>query len=64
MLRGRAYAHERKAQAAYRDFTRAIDLDSNNARAYTERALLHIDREDYEPALANLNQALSIDGKN
>lgn len=63
MLRGRALAHERKAQAAYKDFTRAIELDANNARAYLERALLHIERDDYEPALANLNQALSIDGK-
>jgi tetratricopeptide (TPR) repeat protein len=63
LLRGRAYAGERKARLAYKDFSRAIDLDANNASAYVERALLHIDQTDYEPALTNLNQALSIDGR-
>lgn len=46
---------------AARDFDRAIELDANNAKAYTARGYLRIYTADGKTALADFDKAISID---
>ncbi|HEX3151112.1 MAG TPA: tetratricopeptide repeat protein [Gemmataceae bacterium] len=47
--------------AAADAFTKAIQLDSNNPRAYAERGLAYIRLGDLDRALADLNEAIRLD---
>jgi tetratricopeptide (TPR) repeat protein/predicted small secreted protein len=46
---------------AIADFTQAIRLDPNNAKAYTERGDAYADKGDSERAIADYTQAIRID---
>jgi tetratricopeptide (TPR) repeat protein len=55
-------------QAAYdraiADYTQAIRLDPDNARAYASRSGIYIAKGDYDRAIADCTQAIRIDANN
>ncbi|MCQ2574873.1 MAG: tetratricopeptide repeat protein [Alphaproteobacteria bacterium] len=58
-LRGEAYMQIGEYQKSLDDFELAIELDSENAIAYYDRALLRMRLEDYTSALNDINNALN-----
>jgi tetratricopeptide (TPR) repeat protein len=61
LRRGEAHARRKAHQPALTDFTRAIELDSRNARAYYQRGLLRLHTKDYAGARKDLDEAVSLD---
>ena len=61
--RGKCYHEVGDQPAALADFAEALHLDPNYIAAHFYRALLHEDRKDYDSALADLNQAITIGSK-
>ena len=58
--RGAVYYYVNKMQAAFADFDRAIALDSNNARAFRERANSYRTVGRIDRALADANKAVKL----
>jgi len=58
-LRGEAYMQIGEYQKSLDDFEKAIELDSENAIVYYDRALLRMRLEDYNSALNDINNALN-----
>jgi tetratricopeptide (TPR) repeat protein len=58
-LRGEAYMQVGEYQKALTDFDSAIEVDGMNAIAFYDRALLNTRLENYEAALADINNALA-----
>ena len=58
-LRGEAYMQMGDYQKALDDFGAALEIDGVNAVAFYDRALLNTRLENYEAALADINNALA-----
>lgn len=58
-LRGEAYMQIGDYQNALNDFNKAIEVDGMNAVAFYDRSLLNTRLENYEAALADINNALA-----
>ena len=58
-LRGETYMQMGEYQKALQDFDSAIDIDSMNAVAFYDRALLNMRLENYDAALNDINNALA-----
>ena len=58
-LRGEAYMQIGNYQKALSDFDSAIQIDGMNAVAFYDRSLLNTRLENYEAALADINNALA-----
>ena len=58
-LRGEAYMQMGEYQKALDDFNSAIEVDGMNALAFYDRALLNTRLENYDIALADINNALA-----
>jgi len=58
-LRGEAYMQSGDYQKALSDFDAAIEVDGMNAIAFYDRSLLNTRLENYEAALADINNALA-----
>ena len=58
-LRGEAYMQIGDYQSALNDFDAALEIDGVNAVAFYDRALLNTRLENYEAALADINNALA-----
>ena len=58
-LRGEAYMQVGDYQKALADFNSAIDVDGMNAIAFYDRSLLNTRLENYNAALADINNALA-----
>lgn len=58
-LRGEAYMQTGDYQKALSDFDSAIEIDGMNAIAFYDRSLLNTRLENYEAALADINNALA-----
>ncbi len=58
---GQVYLKQKKTVPALKDFTKAVEVDAQNAQAYSGRGATQIERKRYEEALADLNQALTLD---
>jgi tetratricopeptide (TPR) repeat protein len=61
LARGDAHAGQGDYEAAISDYTSAIARDSNDARAYNNRALANQALEQFDTALADLDAAIRID---
>lgn len=60
-LRGYLYGTVGCTNWAIRDLSKAIEMDSHFTRAYTERAICHMDKQNYQDALKDLDWALKLD---
>jgi len=58
-LRGEAYMQMGDYQNALTDFNSAVEMDGMNAVAFYDRALLNTRLENYDAALADINNALA-----
>ncbi len=58
-FRGEAYMQTGEYQKALEDFDSAIEIDGMNAVAFYDRSLLNTRLENYEAALADINNALA-----
>jgi len=58
-LRGEAYMYVGDYQKALQDFDSAIEIDGMNAVAFYDRSLLNTRLENYDSALADINNALA-----
>lgn len=58
-LRGEAYMQMGNYQKALDDFNAALEIDGVNAVAFYDRSLLNTRLENYEAALADINNALA-----
>lgn len=58
-LRGEAYMQTGDYQKALEDFDAAIEIDGMNAVAFYDRSLLNTRLENYDAALADINNALA-----
>jgi tetratricopeptide (TPR) repeat protein len=61
LARGSAHLKSGKVENAIGDFSRAIDVDSNYAKAYHLRSLAREATGEDEDALKDLNKAIDID---
>src|SRR5262249_26114488 len=49
--------------SAIADFTRAIEIEPNDASAYTNRGSAHYEKGEFDHAIADLNKALELNPK-
>ena len=61
--RGTLYYNQQKYELALADFSKAIELNRNDAKAYTNRGNLYSNQQKYELALADYNKAIEINPK-
>ena len=59
-LRGRAYGNQKRFDLGATDLNRAIEINPENAEAFSFRAALAINQGRYDQALPDLNAALSL----
>jgi len=61
----RAYAYNQTGQyfKAYQDYSAAIAINANNPHYYTERALYHISKQNFQLATEEYNHAIGIEAK-
>ena len=64
ILRGEAYMQSGDYRNAKADFDAALEKDAQNAVAFYDRALLNIRLEDYNAALADINNAMAANTTN
>jgi tetratricopeptide (TPR) repeat protein/S1-C subfamily serine protease len=62
--RGILYHNQQKYNLALADYTKAIELNPNYAKAYNNRGTLYDDQQKYELALADYNQAIELNRNN
>jgi len=60
MNRGIAYARQGDFDAAIADFDKAIELDTNNAKAYLLRGRAYFEIGERETAISDLERALEL----
>jgi len=58
--RGSALYRQKKLAEAIADFTRALELDRENHKAFYNRGISYFEKEDYEAAIADLTHAIQI----
>jgi tetratricopeptide (TPR) repeat protein len=61
--RGNAYHDKKDYGRAIADYTKAIEIDPNNANAYKNRGDAYDDEKDYDRAIADYTKAIEIDPK-
>lgn len=62
-LRGEIYALEKNYDAALSLFSRAQNINPHWAIPYFDRAAILLDRREFQPALVELNKAVSLQGR-
>ncbi|MBI5824861.1 MAG: tetratricopeptide repeat protein [Chloroflexi bacterium] len=62
-LRGEVYALEKNYDAALELFSRAQNINPHWAVPYFDRASILLDRSEFQPALEELNKAISLQGR-
>jgi tetratricopeptide (TPR) repeat protein len=62
-IRGIAYGKKGEYDNAIADYTRAIEIDPNDAWAYCNRGGAYDEKGDYDKAIADYTQAIEIDPK-
>lgn len=60
-LRGTALVELGNLDAAWNDFMKTLEVDSDYAPGFVGKAMIHIKKEEYEHAWNNLEKALSLD---
>jgi len=58
--RGSALYQQKKLLEAIADFTRVIELDRENHKAFYNRGISYFEKADYETAIADLTRAIQI----
>ena len=58
--RGSALYRQKKLAEAIADFTRAIELERENLKAFYNRGISYFEKEEYESAIADLTHAIQI----
>ena len=61
--RGTAHLEAFDFDSAIADFTRAIEVEPNDAFAYTNRGSAHYEKGEFDHAIADLNKALELNPK-
>jgi tetratricopeptide (TPR) repeat protein len=62
--RGEARNFLNQEKAAFADFSKAISLDSKNAKAYFDRAMIYESQKNYGKAIADFGNAIKYDPSN
>ena len=63
-LQGSCLYHQRKFLDAADHFSRCLELDGKNVRAYLERAKCFQTQEDHKSAIVDLDKAIELDPQN
>lgn len=58
--RARSYHGDERLEKALEDYNKAIELDPELARAYADRAVLHLDMDNRDAAIADFQSALTF----
>lgn len=58
--RGSALYRQKKLAEAIADFTRAIELDRENLKAFYNRGISYFEKGDYETAMADITHAIQL----
>lgn len=61
---GIVYAHKGDYDTAIRDFTRAIEIDPNNATTFYNRGLAYVEKKDYVAAIRDFTKAIKLNPNN
>lgn len=64
LLRGRAYAKDKKLNSALEDFNKAIELKPDLVEAYVERGDVFIQARRFDDAIGDFNRAVELDQQN
>ncbi|HSD93363.1 MAG TPA: tetratricopeptide repeat protein [Methyloceanibacter sp.] len=64
LLRGRAYAKDKKLNPALEDLNKAIELKPELVDAYVERGIVFIEARRFDDAIGDFNRAIELDAKN
>jgi tetratricopeptide (TPR) repeat protein len=64
LLRGRAYAGDKKFNQALDDFNKTIELQAERVDAYVERGVAFTDMRRFDDAIGDLTRAIELDPKN
>jgi tetratricopeptide (TPR) repeat protein len=64
LLRGRAYANDKKLNSALEDLNKAIELKPELVEAYLERGTVFIQARRFDDAIGDFNRTIELDQQN